>query len=288
MSFSTLLERPLNPTTKNLLFGTAGIPQSTTERSTLAGIHQITRLELDCLEIEFVRGTKMGSDMAKKINETAHQKNVRLSVHAPYYINLNSQEEGKRLSSQEKILTSARLAKKCGAQSVVFHPGYYGQTTQEKALENIKSSIKEVVSILKSERNPVVLRPETMGKRSQFGSLEETLFLCREVDSILPCVDFSHIHAREGKANTYLEFHRILKKIATKLGDSSLKKMHIHISGSMYNDRGEMKHLNLQESDFLFDEWIQALKDFDVEGLVICESPQQETDAFMLKELFYS
>ncbi len=158
----------------------------------------------------------------------------------------------------------------------------------EREYGYLRPVIQEVVSILKAERSPVVLRPETMGKKRQFGSLEEVLLLCRELDGVQPCVDFSHIHARGGKANIYREFYRILKKIGKKLGDGALKNMHIHISGSRYNDKGEMKHLNLEESDFLFDEWIQVLKDFDVRGMLICESPEQDKDALMLKNLFYS
>lgn len=272
-----------------LLFGTAGVPQSSAGTSTLAGIRCISDLGLDCLEIEFVQGVKMGTSTASLIGEEAKKMNVALSVHAPYHINLNSPEEGKFLASQERILTSARLAKTCGARSLVFHPGFYIKgRPKEEAYDNIKKGIKEVVSILRAERNPVVLRPETMGKSAQFGSLEEILFLCRDVEGLQPCIDFSHIHAREGKMNSYLEFQRILKKIEKKLGGGSLSNMHIHISGIMYNDKGEMKHLNLIESDFRYDEWIQALKDFDIKGMVICESPDQEQDAMMLKKLFYA
>ena len=273
---------------KKLLFGTAGIPLSTSVSSTLAGIQNIAKLGLECLEIEFVKGVKMGSDLAQKIKEEAEALNVTLSVHAPYYVNLNSAEKGIRLASQERLLSSARKAEICGAKNVVFHAGYYGRVGPEKASETIREGLKEVVSILKSERTPVILRPETMGKRTQFGSLEEILFLCREVDGILPCIDFSHIHAREGKANSYSEFHRILKKIEKKLGSDAIKNMHIHISGVDYNDKGEMKHLNLKDSDFRFDDWIQALKDYGVEGMIICESPNLEQDAMMLKNLFYN
>ena len=274
--------------TDRLLFGTAGVPQSSSGTSTLAGISCISELGLDCLEVEFVQGIKMGNSTASEIGNEAQKINVALSVHAPYYINLNSPEEGKFLASQERILTSARLAKTLGARSLVFHPGYYRKgRPKEEAYDNIKRGIKEVVSILRSERNPVVLRPETMGKRAQFGSLEEILFLCRDVEGLLPCIDFSHIHAREGKKNSYLEFQRILKKIEKKLGSKALSNMHIHISGIMYNEKGEMKHLNLIESDFRYDEWIQALKDFDIKGMVICESPDQEVDAMMLKKLYY-
>lgn len=271
---------------KKLLFGTAGAPQGASPPSTLAGVRQVAQIGLDCLEIEFVKGIEMGSDLCQKIQEEARTLKVSLSVHAPYYVNLNSPEEGKRLASQERLLSSARMAEKCGAESAVFHAGYYGSSGPEKAFEAIKKGLMEIVSILKSERNPIIFRPETMGKRSQFGSLEEILLLCREVDGLLPCIDFSHIHAREGKANSYYEFHRILKKIEKKLGGNALKNMHIHISGAEYNDKGEMKHLNLEESDFHFDDWIQALKDFGVEGRIICESPNLEQDALMLKKLY--
>jgi len=273
---------------KKLLFGTAGVPKSSTGTSTVSGIQRIAELGLDCLEVEFVQGVRMGSDTAQKVREAAERLGAALSVHAPYYINLNSVEQGKRMASQERILSSARLAEKLRAQSVVVHLGFYGREKPEMAYEEIKKGLHEVLSILKKERSPVVLRPETMGKKAQFGSLEEVLLLCREVDGLQPCVDFSHIHARGGKANTYLEFHRILKKVGKKLGDEALRNMHIHISGSVYNEKGEMRHVNLEESDFLFDEWVQALKDFDVRGMVICESPEQETDALMLKNLFYS
>jgi deoxyribonuclease-4 len=273
---------------RKLLFGTAGVPKSSPGTSTLEGIKQIVELKLDCQEIEFVKGIKMGIDMARRINKEANKHGVCLSIHAPYYVNLNSAEQGKRLASQERLMNSARLAALCGAKSVVFHPGYYGKSTKEQAYQNIKKGIQEIVSILRSERNPVALRPETMGKRSQFGSLEEILFLCREVKGLKPCIDFSHIHAREGKANSYSEFTRILKKIGKKLGEDALKDMHIHISGSKYSDKGEIKHLNLQESDFRFDEWIQVLKDLDIKGTIICESPDQDQDAIMLKKLYLS
>jgi deoxyribonuclease-4 len=282
------MERPMTPASKKLLFGTAGVPQSTSPQSTLAAVQEISRMGLDCLEIEFVWGVKMGSDLCQKIKEKAKELKVALSVHAPYFVNLNSAEEGKRLSSQERLLRSARMAEKCGAKSVVFHCGYYGKSTPEQTYETVKKGLEDVLAILKSERNSVVLRPETMGKKSQFGSLKEILFLCRDLDGMLPCIDFSHIHAREGKANTYGEFYKILKKIEKKLGSAALKNMHIHISGVAYSDKGEIKHLVLNESDFRYEEWVQTVKDYGIEGRVICESPNKEQDALMVKKLYVS
>ncbi|MFW6124218.1 MAG: TIM barrel protein [Acidobacteriota bacterium] len=272
----------------NLLFGTAGVPQSSLKKTTLEGLREIKRLGLHCLEIEFVQGVKMGIDTAEAVRREAEKLDLCLSVHAPYYVSLNSPRQGIRMLSHKRLLHSARMARVCGARSVVFHPGYYGKKSPEETFETIKESLKEVVSILHSQRNPVTLRPETMGKRSQFGSLEEILFLCQEVEGLQPCIDFSHLHARYGKANDYLSFHRILNKIKLKLGVKALKDMHIHVSGILYGDKGEVRHLMLDKSDFRYDELLQALKDFGVEGMVIIESPTQEKDALMLKNLYHS
>jgi deoxyribonuclease-4 len=271
---------------RRLLFGTAGVPLSASDTSTLNALDHIKDLGLDGLEIEFVKGVKMGADTAAAIKRRAAALGLRLSAHAPYFINLNSEDRGKRLQSQERLLHAARVAAACGARCLVFHAGFYGRDTSERATAAVEKELAAVVSIVHRERILVTLRIETMGKRSQFGSLDEVLTLCREVDGLAPCLDFSHIYAREGRVNSYPEFARVLGKVGRKLGPAALKNAHIHIAGIHYNDKGEIKHLDLGEADFRYDDWIDALRDFGVEGLVICESPNLETDALMLKRLY--
>ena len=271
---------------RGLRFGTAGVPFSSADDSSLAGIARIKALGLDGQEIEFVQGVRMGLDTARKVREKAAALGVRLSVHAPYHINLNSEDPGKRLASQERLLKTARIGDACGATSAVFHAAFYGQDTAERTYEAVRSGLKTVMSILRSERRGITMRVETMGKRAQFGSLDEVLSLCRDVEGLQPCLDFSHLYAREGKINSYVEFERVLAKVARKLGPRALKNVHIHIAGIHYGDRGEIKHLNLEETDYRYDEWLQALRDLAVEGMVICESPNLEADAVMLKKLY--
>ncbi len=271
---------------RGLLFGTAGVPFSSADDSSLAGIERIVGLGLDCLEIEFVNGVKMGLDTAAKVREKAARLGVRLSVHAPYHINFNSENPGIRLQSRERLLKTARVGAACGAASAVFHAAFYGQDSAEMTYAAVKQELAAVQSILRSERLAITLRVETMGKRAQFGSLDEVLALCRDVDGLQPCLDFSHLYAREGKVNSYTDFERVLTKVARKLGPRSLRNVHIHIAGIHFGDRGEIKHLNLEETEYRYDEWLQALRDFGVEGLVICESPNLEGDAVMLKKLY--
>jgi deoxyribonuclease-4 len=270
----------------SLLFGTAGTPHSSRGTDSISGIRRVHELGLGCMELEFVRGVKMGEKTAREVYDIAQQLGIRLSVHAPYYINLNA--EGETLeASKERILNSARIGHICGAKSVVIHAGFIQKQSREAVYEKIKKAIVEIKERLKSEGVDITLRIETMGRGSQFGSLEETLAIT-EVGGVLPCIDFSHLHAVTGKNNSREEFASILARVEEKLGRRGLDDMHIHVSGIEYSDKGEKNHLIFAESDFKYKELAQAFVEFDIKGMVICESPNLEEDALVLKREYYS
>jgi len=272
----------------DLLFGPAGVPLSAKERSTESGIHRVDELGLGCMELEFVRGVKMSERSALVIRKLAREKGIALSAHAPYFINLNAQEAEKVNASRERLLHTARIASLCGARSVVFHAAYYLNDPPNRAYNTVKRQLQEIISKLKAEGNKVWIRPETMGKVSQFGTLDELIRLSSEVEGIAPCIDFAHLHALTGKFNTYGEFMAILEQIENKLGKTALNDMHIHTSGIAYGKKGEIKHLNMKESDFNYIDLIKALKDYEVKGLLISESPNLEEDALLLQGIYNS
>ena len=234
------------------------------------------------MELEFVRGVRMGERTARAVRETAERLGIKLSVHAPYYINLNAGGET-LVKSRERILDSARIGHICGAKSVVIHAGFIQGGSRQAVYGTIKSRFIELREILKSEGANITLRVETMGRNSQFGSLDEALAIT-EVEGVMPCIDFSHLHAVTGKNNSREEFSYILERIEDKLGRKGLGNMHIHVSGIEYSDKGEKRHLVFAESDFKYKELAQAFCDFDIGGMVICESPNLEVDALKLKE----
>jgi len=211
---------------------------------------------------------------------------VKLSAHAPYYINFNAHEPRKLRASQGILLKAARMAATCGARSIVFHTGFYLGDPPEEVYDTVKKYLAEIISRLKDEGTQLWLRPEVSGKGSQFGSIEEILRLSTELEGVAPCIDFAHWHARTRGFNTYPEFAWVLEQIKEKLGTAALGNMHIHISGIAYGEKGEIRHLNLQDSDLQYTELLKALKDYHVNGLVICESPSQEEDALLLKESY--
>lgn len=272
---------------KDLLFGTAGIPISANPRTTVDGINHVRKLGLRAMELEFVRNVNISKDKAPEVRKVAEENNIVLTCHAPYFINLNSLEKAKVKASIERILNSARIAYLCGGWSVCFHSGFYMGQEPKKVYDVIKNNLKEIVSTLKKENNNIWIRPETTGKGTQFGNLDEILQLSQELDNVMPCVDFAHFHARtNGKYNTYKEFAGILEVIEKKLGKKALENMHMHITGIAYGPKGEKNHLNLKESDLRYEELIKALKDFKVKGVAISESPNIEGDALLMQMVY--
>jgi deoxyribonuclease-4 len=269
-----------------LFFGTGGVPHSARERSTVSGIERISELGLGSMEMEFVQGVRMSPAVADQVAAAAKKTGIKLSAHAPYYINLNAKEPAKISASQERILKTARIAARCGAESIVFHAAFYLSNSPEATYAAVKKHLAPVLDQLKSEHNRVWVRPEIMGKSSQFGTIEEVLNLSAELDGVMPAIDFAHWHARDGRANSYAEFAAVLARVKERLGDIALANMHIHLSGIAYGEKGERNHLNLKDSDLRYAELLQALKDFGVRGLLICESPNLEEDALLLQETY--
>ena len=126
-----------------LLFGTAGAPHTAETKTTLDGIRRLAALGLGCMEIEFVRGVRMGEAGARLVAEVAAEEGVKLAAHAPYYINFNAHEPEKIIASQERLYQTAHIGSLCGARSAVFHPAFYLGDPPEQTYETVKKYIEE-------------------------------------------------------------------------------------------------------------------------------------------------
>jgi len=254
-------------------FGTVGSPQTTPTSGTVAAIEHTRLLGLNHLEIAWVRSVRVTDESCRQIAVCAAQHGITLSVHAPYYINLNSQTADLMQKSDERLLAAARKGWFAGARDIVFHPGSYHNQPPEQVYERVKQKLLEIRSILDAEGVDVILRPETMGKPAMIGTLDEVLQLSRDVPGVLPCIDFAHLHAREGLVNSYDEFVDVFRRVEAALGRAGLESLHAHLSGIDYGPRGEKFHLPLNECDLRYRELLQAMIDCDVRGVVAVEAP---------------
>ena len=273
---------------EKLNFLTAGIPIISEKAGYKGAFKTLKELNLDGMELEFVHGVRI-SDENKEIVRNAVKDGFVITSHAPFYINLNSKEQEKVVASVERIVETARVAHSVGGFSITFHAAFYMGNSQDIVFDKVVKQFEIITDILKKENTDIFIRPETTGKGTQWGSLEEIVKISKIFDRVLPCVDFSHIHARTGgKYNTYDEFSKSLEYIGNELGTYALENFHAHVAGIAYTSKGERHHLNLEESDFNYKDLLKSLKNFDIKGALVCESPNIEADAQLMKNYYLS
>ena len=275
----------MNKDMDKLNFLTAGVPLRAGNKGYGAGFEILNDMGLDGLELEFVRGVRISD----KSREAVSKSGKVITAHAPFYVNLNAREPEKVEASAQRIIETAVTANELGGYSITFHAAYYLDMDKELVFKQVEAQTRLITEALAKDNNKIWIRPETTGKGTQWGDLEEIIRLSKEFETVLPCVDFSHLHARyNGISNTYDEFCAIFEKIGNELGQRALENFHAHIAGIEYGAKGEKKHLNLEESDFNYKDLLKAFKAFSVKGAVVCESPNIEDDAKLLKEYYLS
>lgn len=272
-----------------LNFLTAGMPLSTGKGGYPKALDILNEMNLDGMEVEFVHGVRMSDETRAFLKNAAKEKNLVLTAHGPFYINLNSKEEEKVEASVQRIIDTATAASEFGGYSITYHAAFYLGGDKETVYQQVKTKTEKIVNALEKNNIKMWIRPETTGKASQWGEYEEIIRLSKEFEQVLPCIDFSHIHARTaGEYNTYDEFCKVLDKIGKELGAFALENFHAHLAGIEYTKKGEKCHLILEESDMNYKDLLKALKDFGVKGALVCESPNIETDTKILKEYYES
>jgi len=267
-------------------FGTVGSPLSTPKKpgGSVGAIRRLRELGLDALELGWVQSVRVSEQTCADIRSTAQQNDLLISVHAPYFINLNASDE-EWPKSRKRLMDAAHYGNLAGATDIVFHPGSYFGAPAEEVLPKAIARLEGCAAELRQAGNLAVLRPETMGKSAMLGSLEDTLAMSRAIPGVAPCLDFAHLHARagDGSLNTYDEWASLLESYAKSMGDEALGSLHIHLSGIEYGPKGEKNHLPVEEADLDLKALFRALFDFNCCGRILCESPVMEDDALVLK-----
>ncbi len=273
--------------TLSFQFGTVGSPINTPKKpgGSVGAIEFSRSIGLSALELGWVQSVRVTEETCALIKGKAAEQNVSLSVHAPYFFNLNATEE-EWPKSRKRLMDAAHYGNLAGATDIIFHPGSYFEQPPADVLKVAIPRLKDCMKELQKAKNPVTLRPETMGKSAMLGSLEDTLAMSKAIKGVLPCLDFAHLHARpgDGTMNTAKEWSSVLEAYQAALGKEALQSLHIHLSGIEYGPKGEKNHLVLEKSDLKFKVLFQVLHDFGCIGRIVCESPAMEEDALLMKK----
>jgi len=273
--------------TLSFQFGTVGSPTGTPKKpgGSVGAIEFSKSIGLNTLELGWVQSVRVTEVTCAAIKQKAQEQDVSLSVHAPYFNNLNGTDE-EWPKSRKRLMDAAICGNLAGATDIIFHPGSYFGNDPKEVLKLAIPRLQGCLDELRKAGNPVTLRPETMGKSAMLGSFEDTLEMSKAIDGVEPCIDFAHLHARpgDGTMNSYDEWSTLLRTYQKALGKKALKHLHIHLSGIEYGPKGEKNHLPVAESDLKLNFLFKALNEFGCKGRILCESPIMEEDALNMKK----
>lgn len=270
----------------NIRFGPAGKPLGF-KKDIINVPSYLHEIGLNALEIQQVRQINIKKDKALEIRNAGKENDVLLSLHAPYAINFSSEKENVIEASKQRLIKALEVAHWLDAYIVVFHPGYYGSRKPREALEIAIEAIKDVARIAKKKRLKPLIGPETMGKKSQLGSLDEVIEIVKEIPNSKPVLDLPHIHAREGGIlNTRKDYEKIFEKLEEELGRKAFNPLHIHFTKIEYSEKGERRHHTFGEGyGPKFVPLAEILVEQKLKATIISESPILEQDAIKMKKI---
>ena len=276
------------------LFGPGGNSLSfyaSGKKSTVEAPEWVSSFGLDCYEYQAGKGLFGSDETFRKIGDEAKKHNIRMSLHAPYYISLSGIEPEKRLKSIDYITKSVKAAELMNAELIVIHTGSASKISREEAVSLAKDTMSKALEAVGNTK--VILALETMGKLNQLGTLDEVLDICSIDKRLCPVVDFGHLNARN-IGNLFVavdDYRRVFNTIAEKLGDSYADTLHCHFSKIEFTNAGEKKHLTFEDSVFgpPFEPLMEAIVKENVSPRIICESDgTMAEDALAMKKHYQS
>ncbi len=269
--------------TAEVRFGPAGRPigyKGKTEKV----CDYINEIGLNAFEYQATYGVRISKQSGLKLKENADKNNVLISMHAPYYINLCSQKDETIKKSIERLVQSARAAEWLNAYRIVFHTGFYTKYSTQEAMDKCKKAIEELLENCESAGiKNYTFAPETTGKKSQVGTLDELIHICQTFDNFAPTVDFAHMHARSGGSiKSKEDYAEIFDKIEAELGLSTL---HSHFTKIEYTDKGERKHHILADENYgpPLIPLLELISENGYNVTLICETPLIDIDSRQMK-----
>ena len=246
---------------------------------------------LDCFEYSFGRGVNMKIETAENLCEVFNKYNIEISVHAPYYINFASVEEEKSEKSYGYIENSLKLLNALGGKRCVFHPGSPLKNDRKDAFLLLMKRMELLAEYLSlGIYKDFILCPETMGKKSQLGNLDEIIEICSLYENFYPCIDFGHLNARDnGAIKGYDDYKRIIDKLLNGLKINQVKFMHVHFSKIEYTQNGELRHLTFEDDKFGpdYEPLMKILKEYKIEPYIVSESAGYQTKEAKIMKLYY-
>lgn len=244
---------------------------------------------LNAFEYSFGRGVSLSDETASKIKSEFKKYDIAISAHAPYYTNFANPDPEMIKKSVGYVIQSLVACNKMGGERVVFHPAACGKATREDAVKATLKNLELLAEACEALDFEFKVCAETMGKRNQIGTVEEVVEFCRLYDRFYPCYDFGHINAyTRGGIKTKDDYRKILDYTIDKLGFEKASAMHVHFSKIQYGDKGEIRHLTFEDTEYgpEYAPLAELFEEYKMSPYVVCESNgTMSIDALAMKKM---
>ena len=280
----------------NALFGVAGNSDTfmkTVSKSSVDAPAWLASIGLDCYEYQCGKGVHVGEETARRVGENAQRWGIRMSLHAPYFINLANPDPESLQKTIGYVTSSCTAARWMGADRVVIHTGALMKRSRREALEIAKASLRAVLRACdETGFDGITLCPETMGKINQLGDLDEVLELCTLDERLVPCIDFGHLYARSlGELEGHDACVHMLDRVEAVLGRERASGFHSHFSHIEFTPNGGEKcHRTFAHDGGYGPDWAPLAAEIARRGWsprFICESAgTQSEDALEMKRVY--
>jgi deoxyribonuclease-4 len=253
-------------------FGPSGLPPGVEPE---LAIPQLAAAGYDACEVGFVSGFKLDYPEAERLGAAARSHDVAISVHAPLAGFMGHLDLGKKYKMATGMLDhSAGLAAACGAEVIVFHPGYLLGRERQDALDAVVEQLLLLGERLDGKGRLVPFGVEVMGRVRELGTLDDVLEIAARVPFVRPVLDFAHMHATSDGAFTEVSLFREALEAADAVMDPG-GPFHIHFSDIAYANRNETKHLPYGDGTLRAEPLAEALAHFERPATVISEAPDE-------------
>jgi deoxyribonuclease IV len=256
-------------------FGPAFVPSRDDPK---AAVELLVERGYSACEVDFEGGFWMDWEYAKRLSELARAAGIALSIHAPIPAFLGHRDRGKKYRMAVGMLDhSAGIARECGAELVVFHPGFLLGREQPEALAAIVEQLGELRERLESKGRGVPFGVEVMGRARELGTLDDVIAISSQLGWVRPVIDFAHLHAVTDGGFTDPDAFAAALAAADAIIEPGAP-FHIHFSDISYANRNEKSHLPYGQGTLRAEPLAEALSRFDRPATVIGESPDEASN----------
>ncbi|MFH1104138.1 MAG: non-homologous end-joining DNA ligase [Actinomycetota bacterium] len=263
-------------------FGISGLPPE--DGDDAAFLDDLVALGHAAFEFAFVSGFPWKEKRCAAFGELARERDVAVSIHAPYFAILTSDDPEKAKVTRAALEHTMKLGAAFGSRVIVAHTGYVKGRDPEELHALAAESLRVIEP--KVRHLGVALGLEVGGTDRAFGTLGDIALIAAEFPFVHPVVDWAHVHAISGGALTSKEaFLGVFAFLRENFPGWSLDPLHCQFTDNEFGAGGEVRHVPYGEGSLRVTPLVDAAVEAGMRLTLISEAREASSHEAIHAEL---